>query len=349
MASIWIDLDNSPHVLLFEPLIAELQARGHETVVTARDYGFTFEMLDQKGIPYDPVGWHPGRNIVRKVVGLASRVGALMRWARGRHIDVTVSHGSRGLVLASSLLRIPCLTMYDYEFVATGIYRLSSKILLPDILSDDAVSNLGGARCRVTRYPGLKEEVYLGSFAPDPSIKDTLDIPDNKVVVVVRPPATEAHYHSEVSDRMFDAVLDRLRTSDNVVGVIVPRTQVQAQLLAGSIRDSNSIRLLTSPVNGPNLIWHADLVVGAGGTMNREAALLGVPVYSAFMSRPGEVDQAFARQGKMTFLQDREAVANIRLEKRHKGDYAEEAAARQRRSRKIIEFVCDEILSMVKS
>jgi predicted glycosyltransferase len=349
MATIWIDLDNAPHVLLFEPLIAELQARRHETIVTARDYGYTFEMLDRKGIPYDSVGRHPGKNIVRKVLGLASRVSALVRWARGRQIDVAVSHGSRGLVLASALQGIPCVTMYDYEFVATRVYRFSSKILLPEVLSDDATSNLGVARRRVIRYPGLKEEVYLGSFAPDPSITDTLDIPNNKVVVVVRPPATEAHYHSEVSESMFEAVLERLCTSDNVVGVIVPRTQVQARSIAGSVRDSDNIRLLTHPVNGPNLIWHADLVVGAGGTMNREAALLGVPVYSAFMSRPGEIDLAFAKQGKMTFLQDRDAVADMRFEKRPKGNYAEEAAARQRRSRKVIDFVCDEILSTVKS
>jgi predicted glycosyltransferase len=349
MASIWIDLDNAPHVLLFEPLIAELQARGHDTLVTARDYGFTVEMLDQKGIDYDRVGRHSGKNPVRKVLGLAGRVAALMRWARGRKIDVAVSHGSRGIVVASSLLRIPSLTMYDYEFVSTGIFRLSSRILLPELLSDEAVSNLGVARDRVNRYPGLKEEVYLGSFTPDPSIKVDLNIPDDKVVVVVRPPATEAHYHQEISDRMLDAVLELLLKLDNVVGVIVPRTQAQATTLLRTVKNAVNIRLLTSAVNGLNLMWNADLVVGAGGTMNREAALLGVPVYSAFMSKAGEIDKALSRQGKITFLRDTDAVANIRFEKRPRNDFAKEAAGRQRRSREVICYVCDEILSTARS
>jgi len=349
MYSIWIDLDNAPHVPFFKPLIHGLQERGHKTYVTVRDFGYTRDLIDETGIPYDLIGKHAGKNIVRKVCGIIGRVGGLMRWAGGKKIDVAVSHGSRSLVLAGAALRIPTVTMYDYEFVSTSVFnRLSSKVLLPEILPDELLGELGLKPGRLAKYPGLKEEVYLGDLAPDSSVLTGLDITGDPIIVVVRPPATVAHYHNPLSEEIVQKILDRLSDTKNAVGIITPRTKEQAQSIRASLRNPSNFRILDKPVNGLNLIAHADLVVGGGGTMNREAAMLGVPVYSVFTGKVGTIDNALSEQGKLTLVRSLDDVDLVTFVKRDASDYAGQASARKQRSKELVDSICKEILDTVK-
>ncbi|MEE9271173.1 MAG: DUF354 domain-containing protein [Candidatus Krumholzibacteria bacterium] len=344
MSTIWIDLDNAPHVPFFTPIIHNLKDGGHATLVTVRNHGYTREMLDRRPIDYDLVGRHPGKNLLMKVVGTAARVASLVHWARGRRIDAAVSHGSRSLLLACQVLAIPCVTMYDYEFVSTAIFnRFSQRILLPDLLPDNLLKTLGLDPRRVAKYPGFKEEVYLGAFSPDPSILEHLDIPAGDTVVVIRPPATNAHYQTRLSEDIMEAVLQRIAAETNTVGVVVPRTASQAETLARSLGDCSNFRVLTEAVDGLNLIWHADVVVGGGGTMNREAAMLGVPVYSVFTGRVGALDRALSEQGRLFMVRNLPDVARLRLHKRPRADAGERAASWQARSRELVEFITKEI------
>ncbi len=345
MYSIWIDLENAPHVPFFKPLIVGLQERGHKTYVTVRDFGYTRDLIEATGIPYDMIGKHAGKNFGRKVFSILGRVGGLMRWAGGKGIDVAVSHGSRSLVLAGAALRIPTVTMYDYEFVSTSIFnRLSSKVLLPDILPDDLLGKLGLEPGRLAKYPGLKEEVYLGDFTPDPTVLKDLNVGADQIVVVVRPPATVAHYHNPLSEEIVQRILDRLDGVENAVGIITPRTKEQAASIKASLKTPSKFRVLEKPVNGLNLIAHADLVVGGGGTMNREAAMLGVPVYSVFTGRVGTIDKALSEQGKLTLVRSLDDVGLVTFEKRDVSDYAAQASARKQRSDELVASICAEIL-----
>ncbi|UCG52462.1 MAG: DUF354 domain-containing protein [Candidatus Latescibacterota bacterium] len=349
MYTIWVDLDNAPHVPFFAPLIRELEKRGHRTRVTVRDYGYTRDLMDQRGIWYDLIGSHPGKNPFRKVGGLLARVLALVWWARGKQIDAAVSHGSRSLVVACALMRIPCVTMYDYEFVSTSIYnKLSSKVLLPDILPDSLVKKLGLRDNRVAKYPGFKEEVYLGDLSPDPSISEELGVADDQILVVIRPPATAAHYHHPRSERIMRNLLDKISVAENVVGIITPRTFEQAQSVRKHLKDPSKFRILTKPVNGLNLIAHSDLVVGGGGTMNREAALLGVPVYSLFTGKVGTIDRALSDRGMLVFVRSVDDVDRVEFTKRKKADQAAQIEERQRRSAELAAYVCDEIVAVIK-
>lgn len=350
MCSIWIDLDNAPHVPLFAPLIREFQRQGHRTLVTARDYGYTRGLMDQKGISYDLVGRHPGKNRLLKVAGLAVRVAALIRWSRGRKIDVAVSHGSRALVLACAVLRIPCITMYDYEFVYTRIFNsLSTKVMLPDAFSDDVIKKLGLRGDRVIRYPGLKEEIYLGDFSPDPSILDQLGVNGDQIVVTIRPPATAAHYHNPLSEKIIQALLDRVSVESDVIGLILPRTAEQGDAVRKTLKKPANFRVLKQAVDGLNLIAHSDLVVGGGGTMNRESAMLGVPVYSVFTGRVGTVDRALSEEGKLVLIRALEDVDRVQFKKPQRPDYQIQHERRKARSRELIAFVTVEVLRIVEN
>jgi predicted glycosyltransferase len=349
MRTIWVDLDNAPHVPFFKPLILGLQDRGHRVLVTVRDHGYTRDLMDETGIPYDLVGHHAGKSIVRKVTGTLWRVACLQKWARGKGIDVGVSHGSRALVLACAAMRKPCVTMYDYEFVSTSVFnRLSSKVLLPDILPKDLLASLGVGSERLAQYPGMKEEVYLGDFTPDPLILVPLGVTSKDVLAVIRPPATTAHYHNPLSEEITRALYDKVSESENVVGVIPPRTAAQAAAIRPLLKNPINFRILEKPVNGLNLIAHADLVVGGGGTMNREAALLGVPVYSVFTGRVGTIDRALAAQGRLTLVRTLEDVSRVKFIKRVAPDYAREAVERKKRSAQLVEIICSEIVKTAR-
>ena len=349
MAGIWIDLDNAPHVPLFAPIIRELAGRGHRVWVTVRDYGYTIALLDGQEIPYTTVSRHPGKSRILKVAGLADRVLGLAQRAAGRRLDVAVSHGSRGLVIASKLLQIPSLTLYDYEFVSTGIFnRLSSRVLLPDILPDSLLRSIGLDPAQTGCYPGLKEEVYLGSFTPDQEILQELNLPANRTIAVLRPPATSAHYHNRESEAIFQAVLDRISTAGDAFGVVLPRTSTQATEVTKLLKNPLNFLILRRPVHGLNLMWHADLVVSAGGTMNREAAVLGVPVYSIFTGKLGTIDHALSEQGRLTLVRSVEGVTQIKLERRVQPDISVVQTGWQGRSELLVDCICREILTTAK-
>jgi len=350
MSTIWIDLDNAPHVPFFKPLIFGLQDRGHRVFVTVRDYGYTRELIDQAGIPYDLIGRHSGKNIVRKVFGILGRVMSLVWWSRGRKIDVAVSHGSRALVLTCAVLRIPCVTMYDYEYVSTSIFnKLSSKVLLPEILPGDLLKSMGLEGKRVAQYPGFKEEVYLGDFTPEPSILSHLDVKPDQVLAVIRPPATTAHYHNPLSEEIVQALFDRISGMEHVVGIVTPRTASQAQSIRRTLKNPSHFRILDEPVNGLNLIANADLVVGGGGTMNREAALLGVPVFSVFTGKVGTIDRTLSERGKLTLVRSLGDVDLVKFVKRDQSDYNTRVEEWRARSKELVDVICREILETAKS
>jgi predicted glycosyltransferase len=338
--NIWIDIDNSPHVLFFDPIVRRLREAGHQVVITARACRQTHGLLELHSIPFFPVGRHYGKGLVPKVFGLGLRSLQLLRFARRRGIDLAVSHGSRSLVGTSYLMRIPCVTLYDYEHVFTGIFnRFSTKVVLPELIPDQVLQSIGLDARKVAKYPGFKEEVYLGDFQPDPDIYGHLGIEKDQVLVTLRPPATMAHYHSPRSEVLFEAALRHVLSQKGTVAVVLPRTEDQGKELLRSYANHHSLVIPQKPVDGLNLLWHSDLVISGGGTMNREAALLGVPVFSVFSGKQGVVDQTLAQQGKLHFLQSVEDVQRVVPRKR------EGHLPPPQSNHRVIEVILQEILT----
>lgn len=299
---VWVDLDNSPHVPFFRPIIAELRRRGHEVLVTARDAYQVRELLEYYGVSARVVGKHYGKHKVLKSLGTLYRSAVLAAIVRREKPDLSVCHGSRGCMLASALLRIPNVTLIDYEFAAKIPTIRPTWLMVPSVVPEQSFHVPGS---RVMKYPGLKEDVYLPRFRPDPGLRQRLGISPDAIVVTVRPPATEAHYHNPESEPLLDAALKRVATDPSAKVILLPRNKNQESQLRAAWKSSiasGSIVVPEKVEDGLNVIWNSDLVISGGGTMNREAAAMGVPVYSIFRGQIGAVDQYLANSGRLTLL-----------------------------------------------
>lgn len=343
---VWIDLTNSPHVLVMRPVIELLRADGHEVRVTARDFAQTLALCERFGIEHTPVGHHRGERLGAKGLGLVSRSAALVRWARaeqraakGRRFDLALGHGSNDVSVAAALLRVPSSTMFDYEWATVQHNvncRLAAAVVVPDAIAPERLQRYG-ARGKVRSYEGLKEEYYLADFAPDAGVLDELRLDRDRPIVVVRTPPEVSLYHRFEND-LFAQVLEALRIAAAqraVQPVVLPRVDSQRAELLGV----HGFVVPERAIDAQSLIAYSDLVISAGGTMNREAVALGVPVYTTFEGRPGAVDERLICEGRMRRLQ---AAAQLDLDRR-------EPAAAENRVRRDPRLLVDLLLTPVQA
>lgn len=312
---VWIDLDNSPHVPFFLPIIEELKSHRVELVLTARDTYQVAELLRFFSLKCKVVGRHYGKNRLLKIAGNCLRAAELLPVAVSKRPDLAISHGSRAQVLLCKSLGIPSLVMHDYEHTTKTGFIEPDWTLIPEVIPNGAMSKRAE---RVLRYPGIKEDVYVPQFQPDASILRKLGLDNHgDLIVTLRPPATEAHYHNPESDVLFEETLRYLAGEPGVRIVMLPRSSRQREEIGKHWAELISSRQVIIPeqaVNGLNLIWFSDLVVSGGGTMNREAAALGVPVYSIFRGKIGAVDRYLAENGRLVLIENvREVRTKMRL------------------------------------
>ena len=305
---VWIDVTAPAHVLVFRPLIGILRERGDEVEVTARSYAQTLELLELHGLEAEVFGQHGGRSALGKARALTSRLGALRRWAAGRDFAHALAHGSHELTITASRLGIPSSTTFDYEFAwlqhQLGL-RAATHVVVPNAIPADRLARYGVRPPKLRQYPGLKEEYYLSDFEPDPSLAERLSLDTSRTLVVVRTPPDVSLYHRR-SNPLFPQMLEHLGRQEDVHAVVLPRTKEQ-----GDYVRSLALPALIVPkhaVDAQSLIALSDLVVSAGGTMNREAAALGVPVYTTFGGRLGGVDEELIRQGRLVPITDPRAL-----------------------------------------
>jgi uncharacterized protein len=320
---VWIDLTNSPHVLVMRPVIERLRADGHEVRVTARDFAQTIALCDRFGIAHTAIGHHRGERLMAKATGLASRSAALVRWARAdargsgtrppgthpsRPFDIALGHGSNDVSVAAAILRVPSTTMFDYEWATVQHNvncRLARAVVVPDAIPEERLERYG-AKGKVRAYGGLKEEYYLADFEPDPAVLGELNLTLARPIVVVRTPPEVSLYHRFEND-LFARTLGRLRTLaavDGVQPVLLPRVDSQSKKLA----EIPGFVVPERAIDAQSLIAYADLVISAGGTMNREAVALGTPVYTTFEGRLGAVDERLIEEGRLNKLEEPEEL-----------------------------------------
>jgi predicted glycosyltransferase len=256
------------------------------------------------------IGRHRGSKLHDKAVGLFDRSLALTRWARGRRFDVAMGHGSNDVSVAAKLLRVPAATAFDYEWATVQHSvncRLCRTVVVPKAIPEERLDRYG-ARGKVRAYEGLKEEYYLADFEPDEAVLAELGLDRAEPIVVVRTPPEVSLYHRFEND-LFRDVLERLRGRQ---AVVLPRTQAQREELAGA----GGFIVPERAIDAQSLIAFADLVISAGGTMNREAVALGTPVYTTYGGRLGAVDEALIRNGSLRPATDVRAIEIVKHERR---------------------------------
>lgn len=340
---IWIDLDNTPHVPFFAPIMEELQRRGYSLIVTARDCFQVCGLADLFGLSYRRIGRHYGKHKVMKAFGTTYRGLQLLPIALRNKPDLAVSHGSRSQLVAATLARIPSVMIFDYEFAKPVPGLAPTWVMAPELIPDSSVL-FGG---KILRYPGIKEDVYVPAFKPDPGILSQLGLDGSSLLVTLRPPANEAHYHNPESEVLFRAVIDLLSQTPDVKTVLLPRNEHQASAIRHSwahLFAAGKMMIPERAVDGLNLMWHSDLVISGGGTMNREAAALGVPVYSIFRGTIGEVDRYLAGIGRLVLLESVEDVrAKVVVRRRSRAPEA------QTGPKQALNAIVEHIVTMVES
>jgi uncharacterized protein len=303
MARVWVDLTNPAHVIVLRPLVEQLEADGHDMTLTARPLSHTTELLDDWGHPYTAIGHYGGASRLGKAVAAGSRTAQAFAFARGKEFDYGLAHGSTDLPPVARVLGFPNTTMFDYEWARLQHElncRLATRVLVPDAIPAERLAPYGARPPKLVRYPGLKEEYYLADFEPDESVLDELGLDRQRVVAVVRTAPSYALYLGGSENELLPRVLRRLLDEDAQV-VALARTNEQRR----SLHELDSQLVVPErAVDGRSLAALADLVVSAGGTMIREAAVLGTPVWSIFEGRPGAVDEQLVREGRLRFLRD---------------------------------------------
>jgi uncharacterized protein len=304
---IWVDCTAAAHPLVLRPIIERLEGRGHEVLVTAREYGQTLGILERLGIPHVAVGSHGGASTLGKARALAGRSARLARLLRGRRPDLAVAHGSVDLAVVAALQRIPSAQLQDYEFAGWQrqiAFRVARRVLVPDAIPIERLEQIGAKGRKLVRYPGLKEEYYLADFEPDPAVVEELGLDREKVLVVLRPPPETSEYHAR--NDLYGAAIRHFAASADVQAVVIPRTARQG----AEVREMGAANLIVPEraIDAQSLIAYADLVVSAGGTMNREAVALGTPVFTTFAGRMGGVDEALIAAGRLQVLDDPAAL-----------------------------------------
>ncbi|MEO0145969.1 MAG: DUF354 domain-containing protein [candidate division WOR-3 bacterium] len=304
---LWLDLANSPHALFFAPIVKILQEQGHEVMATSRHFGNTLEVARLMGFEPVVIGRHAGRGFLRKTANLVSHARQLAKWAKDKGFDLALSHNSYSQAVAARLARIPFITFMDYEGQPANriAFSLARTVFVPEAFPSEAAKKQGARR--VIHYPGFKEEVYLADYRPGPSPYEEMGLGPDEIVALARGPATYAAYGKE--NRVFVSVVEGL-ISRGIRVVLLPRTPEQADW--GARRGALIPKVA---YYGPDLVWHADMVIGAGGTITREAALLGVPSYTVFSGKLGAVDARLVEMGLLADLRDGDA-SRIRQEKK---------------------------------
>jgi predicted glycosyltransferase len=314
---IWIDCTAAAHPVVLRPVIALLRERGHEVAITARDYGQTEGLLERFGLEYESFGSHGGAGSGSKALALAGRSAALARWARPQRFDLAIAHGSVDLATVGTVLRIPQAQMQDYEYAGLQrklAWKAARRVIVPDAIPIDRLEAAGARAGKLIRYPGLKEDYYLSDFTPDPAVLAVLGLDglgirpdrdgDDRVLVVVRPPPETSAYHAE--NPLDERVIDRLCADPRAITVLIPRTDGQRN--AAIAREDPSLLVPATAIDAQSLIAYSDLVVSAGGTMNREAVALGVPVWTIFSGRMGAVDERLIAAGRLRELRNADAL-----------------------------------------
>jgi uncharacterized protein len=305
---IWIDLTNSPHVLVMRPVIRALEGRGAQVLVTARDFAQTLGLLERFAIPHEAIGHHRGGRLAAKGLGLVSRSLTLANWAKGRRFDAALGHGSNDVTVAAKLLGIPSATTFDYEFAKvqhTVNCRLARRVVVPAAIPPERLARYGATPRKLRQYEGLKEEYYLADFVADEAVLGELGLEPAAPIAVVRTPPAVSLYH-RFENPLFARLLERLRDQAQVV--VLPRTPEQRAELIGA----GGYVVPERAIDAQSLIAYADLVVSAGGTMNREAVALGTPVWTTFEGRLGAVDERLIAEGRLRRLTNADDVEVVK-------------------------------------
>jgi len=345
---IWFDFDNAPHVPILMPIIKELRKRGYQTLLTARDKAETKELLILNKEKFKVIGKSFPKNKILKLLFTLNRALKLIFYLNkienGKTI-LSVNHSSRSALLASWLKRIPSVALYDYEYVNSTFQNIfASKILMPNVFTKDKLKKANISTKNLDYYPGIKEQIYINPTYKKADLLNELGVDPSKIIITFRPPGTSGHYHNPKSEIIMDEILNKMsQEKDKIFLITLPRTRKQKETIFTLLKQKKFQFLIPErPINGIDLILNSDIVLSGGGTMIREAAVLGVPSYSFFQGPKGAVDEFLEKSGRLISIDSPQDIELIKFMKKQK-----ESKVLEANQGEIVSFICNKLESFI--
>ncbi len=291
---IWFDLSNSPHINFFYALIHELE-KDHEIVITCRPLANTIDLLRLHNLDFEVVGKHYGAKMLSKIYGYPIRVLQLYQFLKKNKPDVAISHSSFHSPLVSRLLGCPSIYLNDNEHAMGNIpaFLAADKIMIPEFLDKDRVKKQGAGGEKLIQYPGVKEGVYLWNLKALSTNSSNVYKSGEKVVFIRPEPWTAQYYSGDLN--FMDALIKGLK--DKLSVVLLPRGDSQAEHYRKI--EFSGLTILDKPKDLPDIARECSLFIGAGGTMTREMAVLGIPTISVYQDELLDVDSYLIEIGQM--------------------------------------------------
>lgn len=303
---IWFDISNSPHVILFYDLINDLSSDGHEIIITSRPLANTIDLLNQYNLNHNIIGSHYGKNLIKKLFGYPVRVFQLYKYLHKKNINLAVSQSSFHSPFVAFLLRIPSIYTNDNEhaFANHFCFILASKILLPSSFSFSKQFYYSLFKEKIITYPGIKEGIYLWVKHENISKKRTLYFNTyNKCTIYVRPEPQTAQYYSGKLFFLDDLIIS-LQSKYQVI--ILTRNLSQFNHYNQSIFNKSIVPI--KPIHFDEIAINCSLFIGAGGSMTRELAILGIPTISVYQDSLLEVDKLLIKSKLLIHEIDLDAI-----------------------------------------
>lgn len=345
---IWFDFDNAPHVPVLLPIVKEMKKRGYKTILTTRDKAETKELLILNKEKFKVIGKAFPKSKIIKLLFTLNRAVRLIFYlykrVNGKKI-LSINHSSRSALLASWIKRIPSVALYDYEYVNSTFQNLfATKVLMPNVFNMDQLKKAGVRINNLAFYPGIKEQIYINSNIKKTNFLSELGIDNSKIIITLRPPETTGHYHNAMSEIIMDEILNKMvKEKEKIFLITLPRTEDQKKNISNFFRENKiSFLIPERPLNGIDLILSSDLVLSGGGTMIREAAVLGMPAYSFFQGPKGAVDEFLESNGRLILIHSKSDIEKIKFKKKQK-----KSNLLRTNQEKIISFICNQLESLI--
>ncbi|NLM02532.1 MULTISPECIES: DUF354 domain-containing protein [Methanothermobacter] len=308
---IWIDITNAPHVRFFRDVITHFQDEGEDVIITARKFGDIHRLMDLFGFEFTSIGKH-GVTLDEKLIESTRRAYELSKFISEEKPDVGLSKHSIELPRVTFGLGIPSVYVLDNEHALAAnrlTLPLCDHIIMPEVIDLWDIMKTGGDPNVITRYRGTSEIIHFQNFEYNENIFEDLGLKlEREKTILMRPePSLASYLDADCHESVLTPIVEILKDYANIL--IIPRFKEQADIFRGY----DNVTIIRPPVDTFSLMKRCDLVIGAGGTMNREAALLGTPVISCYPGKPLSVDKFYIENGLMVRSTDVDEIVNTAL------------------------------------
>lgn len=294
----WVDIFNGPHVHFFQN--ADLFF--NHSIFTARNYKPIPELIKLYGIDAKIIGVHGGKENIKKLNASSRRIVELADYIKDKNADVAVHKHSVEAARVAWGLGIKSISFIDNELMVPQnmlVCPLSNVLIAPICINQYVLRNFTPSHVSILQFDGVCEVANVYKYKPSENVLKKLNLKTDKPIIVLRGEPLLASYNKKSS--IVKNIIEKIKSD-------VPDAQV-----VHVSRDGEQIENVQETFDARSLCYYADIVISGGGTMTREAALLGTRAITYFYN-PLSVDKYLMKFGLLESYRDNE-ILNVNWSK----------------------------------